>query len=78
MVLANTILNVFIVINGICFVFRIKSLNCHLHSNMVDYIPFVSQVKSAVQAICGDTEGARKTQDNFTKSFPVISQLRVR
>ena len=43
---------------------------------MVDYIPFVSQVKSAIQAIAGDTEGARTTQHNFTRSFPVISQAR--
>ena len=75
MVLSNTIINVFILINGICFVFR-KSLICHLPSNMVDYIPIISQVKSAVQAICGDEEGARKTQHKFTKSFPGISQVR--
>ena len=71
----NAILNVLILINDICFVFR-KSLICHPESNMVDYIPIVSQVKSAVQAICGDKEGARKTQHKFTKSFPVISQIR--
>ena len=43
---------------------------------MADYLPIVSQLKSAIQAICGDTKGARKTQDNFTKSFPLISQFR--
>lgn len=43
---------------------------------MADYIPFISQAKSLVQAVMGDTEGARKTQNKFTKSFPVISQVR--
>ena len=45
---------------------------------MVDYIPGISQVKSAMQLVLGNTEGALKTQDNFTRSFPVVSQVRAR
>jgi len=33
-------------------------------------------MKSAMQLFRGNTEGALKTQDNFTKSFPVVSQVR--
>ena len=40
----------------------------------MDSFPILSQCKSAVQAICGDTEGARKTQENFLKTCPVVSQ----
>ena len=40
----------------------------------MDSLPVISQCKSAVQAICGDTEGARKTQERFLKTCPVISQ----
>jgi hypothetical protein len=39
-----------------------------------DSLPVVSQVKSAVQAIAGDTEGARQTQENFFKGCPIVSQ----
>jgi len=39
-----------------------------------DSLPVISQVKSAVQAIAGDTEGARQTQLNFVKGCPVLSQ----
>lgn len=39
-----------------------------------DSLPVVSQVKSAVQAIAGDTEGARQTQLNFVKGCPIVSQ----
>ncbi|CAF3508797.1 unnamed protein product [Rotaria sp. Silwood2] len=39
-----------------------------------DSLPVISQAKSAVQAIAGDTEGARQTQLNFVKGCPVISQ----
>ena len=44
--------------------------------NVVDCLPLLSQAKSAYQAMRGDTEGAGKTQHKFTKSFPVISQVR--
>ena len=37
-------------------------------------MPVVSQVKSGVQAIAGDTKGARETQENFLDTCPVISQ----
>lgn len=39
-------------------------------------IPFVSQVKSAVYAIKGNTAEARETQEKFSKRFPVVSQAR--
>lgn len=42
----------------------------------MDWIPVVSQVKSAVQAVSGDPEGALKTQENFSKQCPVVSQVR--
>lgn len=40
-----------------------------------DGLPIVSQMKSAVQAIGGDLDGARQTQENFAKQMPVISQV---
>lgn len=40
----------------------------------MDWLPVVSQLKSAVQAITGDTEGARKTQENFVNQCPIVSQ----
>ncbi|XP_062607098.1 uncharacterized protein LOC134268873 [Saccostrea cucullata] len=43
---------------------------------MVDWIPVVSQTKSAVQAIFGDCEGAKRTQENFSRQCPVVSQVR--
>ncbi len=43
---------------------------------VVNKIPVVSQVKSAVQAIAGDTEGAKQTQEDFSKQTPVVSQVR--
>ncbi len=39
-------------------------------------IPILSQVKSAVQAISGDTKGARQTQEEFSKQTPIVSQIR--
>ena len=42
---------------------------------VVNKIPVISQVKSAIQAISGDTEGARKTQEEFLKETPVVSQV---
>ena len=43
---------------------------------MADFVPILSQAKSAVQYFTGDEQGARTTQNNFTKSFPVISLVR--
>ena len=40
----------------------------------IDSMPVMSQTKSAVQAIAGDTEGARRTQENFLRGCPIISQ----
>lgn len=40
----------------------------------MDWIPLLSQVKSLVQVIGGDEEGARQTQINFTRQCPVVSQ----
>ena len=39
-----------------------------------DSTPIVSQTRRAVQAIAGDTEGARRTQENFLRGCPIISQ----
>ena len=41
-----------------------------------DSVPVVSQTKSLVQAISGDTEGARRTQENFSRQCPIVSQTR--
>ena len=42
-----------------------------------DSIPVVSQVKSLVQVIAGDEDGARKTQENFIRTGIVASQVRI-
>ncbi|CAG8597494.1 4698_t:CDS:1 [Ambispora leptoticha] len=42
----------------------------------VDSIPVVSQTKSLVQVIGGDAEGARRTQENFSRGAPIVSQAR--
>jgi len=42
----------------------------------MDWFPVVSQVKSLVQGISGDAEGARATQANFSRQCPVVSQIR--
>jgi len=42
----------------------------------MDCVPVVSQLKSAVLAVQGDLDGARATQENFSKQCIVISQLR--
>lgn len=43
--------------------------------SVVDAIPVVSQVKSAIQAATGDTDGARQTQERFLRTSPGTSQL---
>lgn len=40
----------------------------------IDSIPVVSQTKSLVQAVCGDTKGAEQTQKNFLNECIVFSQ----
>ena len=42
----------------------------------MDAIPVASQIKSFVQFVCKDKEGARITQENFSKQCPVVSQIR--
>lgn len=41
-----------------------------------DSLPLFSQAKSLVQVIGGDVEGARRTQENFSRRCPVVSQAR--
>lgn len=40
-----------------------------------DGFPVISQVKSLVQVIGGDTDGARRTQENFVRQMPIVSQV---
>lgn len=40
----------------------------------LDWLPLVSQLKSTVQLITGDTEGAAQTQANFFRECPGVSQ----
>ena len=42
----------------------------------MDAIPLLSQTKSLFQAVCFDFEGARRTQENFSRQCPVVSQIR--
>ncbi|KAH9522800.1 hypothetical protein DERF_006358 [Dermatophagoides farinae] len=39
-----------------------------------DWIPVLSQMKSFVQVITGDMEGACQTQANFSRECPIVSQ----
>ncbi|KAL2100223.1 hypothetical protein ACEWY4_004617 [Coilia grayii] len=41
---------------------------------MMDMVPGISQAKSLLQLICGDSGGAAQTQENFLKGFPICSQ----
>lgn len=43
----------------------------------MDWIPVVSQAKSLVQVSFGDAEGARQTQENFSRQCPVVGQVRL-
>jgi len=47
-----------------------------MYGGKLDWIPVVSQVKSAVQMIRGDREGALKTQENFCSTCPLVSQVK--
>ena len=41
-----------------------------------DWVPFVSQIKSFVQLICGcDRRAAAETQYNFLTQCPIVSHL---
>ncbi len=39
----------------------------------MDWIPGISQLKSGVQLLCGDVEGAKQTQKNFVDLCPGVS-----
>lgn len=55
----------------------VKDLSTWLDgSELLDGLPFASQGKSVVQAMAGDADGAVRTQENFTRRCPVISQVR--
>ncbi|CAH0391955.1 unnamed protein product [Bemisia tabaci] len=41
-----------------------------------DSVPVISQIKSGVQVVSGDLEGAEKTQENFLNQAPVVSQIK--
>ena len=43
---------------------------------MADAFPIVSQTMSLVQWISGDSEGAKRTQEIFSRQCPIISQAR--
>lgn len=40
-----------------------------------DGFPIISQIKSAVLALAGDLDGAKRTQENFIRQMPVLSQI---
>lgn len=42
---------------------------------MCDGIPLISQAKSLVQIFSGDIEGARKTQENFSRQIPIVRSI---
>jgi hypothetical protein len=42
---------------------------------MADWIPGISQLKSGFQLLCLDPAGALKTQENFVKQCPGVSQV---
>ena len=41
----------------------------------INSIPVVSQIKSLVQVIYGDEDGARKTQEEFARKGIIVSQV---
>ena len=41
-----------------------------------DSVPGISQLKSFCQVLGGDVEGAKRTQENFSRQCPVVSQCR--
>ncbi|KAF6206765.1 hypothetical protein GE061_018001 [Apolygus lucorum] len=52
-------------------------LLCHRgQSSFFDSMPIVSQLKSLVQVIGGDADGARRTQENFLNTAAVVSQIK--
>lgn len=43
----------------------------------INSIPVLSQLKSLVQAIGGDLEGARKTQEDFAEKGILVAQVKL-
>ena len=41
----------------------------------INSVPVVSQIKSLVQVIAGDAEGAKKTQEEFARKGIIVSQV---
>ena len=41
----------------------------------INSVPVVSQIKSLVQVISGDAEGAKRTQEDFARKGIVVSQV---
>ena len=41
----------------------------------INSVPVVSQIKSLVQVIAGDAEGAKKTQEEFARKAILVSQV---
>ena len=41
----------------------------------INGIPVLSQIKSLVQVIGGDEEGAKKTQEEFLRTAPVFAEV---
>ncbi|KAF6198576.1 hypothetical protein GE061_008324 [Apolygus lucorum] len=52
-------------------------LLCHQgQSSFFDSLPLISQLKSLVQVISGDADGAKRTQENFVNTAAVVSQVK--
>jgi hypothetical protein len=64
---------------SLVFVFLLTYITVLNAASIWDQLPIISQVKSLVQVIAGDSQGARDTQDNFTKGIflpaPIIRSL---
>jgi len=45
-------------------------------TSSVDWLPVVSQCRSVVQALAGDSLGALRTQERFSQMCPLVSQCR--
>lgn len=58
---------------------RIQSVLQAVHgedeARLVDWIPGLSQIKSTIQTMEGDLEGAQRTQANFARYSPTVTQI---
>ncbi len=43
----------------------------------INSVPVISQIKSLIQVIGGDAEGARKTQNEFIRKGIIASQVSI-